>query len=154
MKFVDPHPFDYPDAAARKLVEIANGVEAVQDGRMFIERNRTISQTSRAPIFCQCVWRQQERMGTTFRVEVTEGGFLCWRNVDLPPSLANGQYKSCSGERREVNPRRFIQASPPGRGERAVISGSLRGKSRFSDVDVDVERARLLHQYALDRALL
>ena len=38
MKFVDPHPFADPDAAARKLVEIANGVEAVQDGRIFIER--------------------------------------------------------------------------------------------------------------------
>jgi hypothetical protein len=38
MKFVDPHPFADPDAAARKLVEIANDVEAVQDGRIFIER--------------------------------------------------------------------------------------------------------------------
>ena len=27
MKFVDPHPFSDPDAAARKLIEIANGVE-------------------------------------------------------------------------------------------------------------------------------
>jgi hypothetical protein len=38
MKFVDPRPSADPDAAARKLVEIANGVEAVQDGRIFIER--------------------------------------------------------------------------------------------------------------------
>jgi hypothetical protein len=38
MKFVGPRPFVNPDAAARKLVEIANGVEAVQDGRIFIER--------------------------------------------------------------------------------------------------------------------
>jgi hypothetical protein len=38
MKFVQPHPFTNPDAAARKLVEIANGVEAVQDGRIYIER--------------------------------------------------------------------------------------------------------------------
>jgi hypothetical protein len=38
MKFVDPHPFADPDAAARKLVEIANAVEAVQDGRIYIER--------------------------------------------------------------------------------------------------------------------
>jgi hypothetical protein len=38
MKFVEPHPFTNPDAAARKLVEIANGVEAVQDGRIYIER--------------------------------------------------------------------------------------------------------------------
>jgi hypothetical protein len=38
MKFVERHPFANPDAAARKLVEIANGIEAVQDGRIYIER--------------------------------------------------------------------------------------------------------------------
>ena len=31
-------PFADPDAAARKIVEIANGVEAVQNGRIYIER--------------------------------------------------------------------------------------------------------------------
>ena len=34
----DPHPFADPDPAARKLIEIANGVAAVQDGRIYIER--------------------------------------------------------------------------------------------------------------------
>jgi hypothetical protein len=38
MKFVDRRPFTDPDAAARKIIEIANGVEAVQDGRIFVER--------------------------------------------------------------------------------------------------------------------
>ena len=37
MRFVAPRPFVNPDIAARKLVEIANGVEAVQDGRIYIE---------------------------------------------------------------------------------------------------------------------
>jgi hypothetical protein len=37
MKFVEPSNFTEPDAAARKLVEIANAVEAVQDGRIYIE---------------------------------------------------------------------------------------------------------------------
>jgi len=37
MKFVEPSHFIDPDTAARKLVEIANGVEAVQDGRIYIE---------------------------------------------------------------------------------------------------------------------
>ena len=31
MKFVDRHLFADPDVAARKLVEIANGIEAVQE---------------------------------------------------------------------------------------------------------------------------
>ncbi len=38
MKFAEPRPLSDPDTAARKLIEIANGVEAVQDGRIFIER--------------------------------------------------------------------------------------------------------------------
>jgi hypothetical protein len=38
MKFVEPSHFTDPEPAARKLVEIANGAEAVQDGRIFVER--------------------------------------------------------------------------------------------------------------------
>jgi hypothetical protein len=38
LKFVAPHNFADPNAAARKLIEIANGIEAVQDGRILIER--------------------------------------------------------------------------------------------------------------------
>ena len=37
MKFVEKSNFTDPDAAARKLVEIANTVEAVQDRRIYIE---------------------------------------------------------------------------------------------------------------------
>jgi hypothetical protein len=37
MKFVAPSHFTDPDNAARKLVQIANAAEAVQDGRIFIE---------------------------------------------------------------------------------------------------------------------
>jgi hypothetical protein len=37
MKFAETRPYADPEAAARKLVEIANTVEAVQDGRIFIE---------------------------------------------------------------------------------------------------------------------
>jgi hypothetical protein len=38
MKFVEPSHFADPDIAARKLVEIANATEVVQDGRIYIER--------------------------------------------------------------------------------------------------------------------
>jgi hypothetical protein len=37
MKFVEPSIFADLGVAARKLVEIANAVEAVQDGRIYIE---------------------------------------------------------------------------------------------------------------------
>jgi hypothetical protein len=36
MKFAADRPYD-PEKAARKLIEIANSVEAAQDGRIFIE---------------------------------------------------------------------------------------------------------------------
>jgi hypothetical protein len=37
MKFATDRPYADPAKAARKLVEIANSVEAVQDGRIYIE---------------------------------------------------------------------------------------------------------------------
>ena len=37
MKFVQQRSFADPEAAARKLMEIANSVEPVQDGRIHIE---------------------------------------------------------------------------------------------------------------------
>ena len=37
MKIVGPRAFADPDVAARKLVEIANTIEVVQDGRIYIE---------------------------------------------------------------------------------------------------------------------
>jgi hypothetical protein len=37
MKLIEP-PFADPDAAARKIIELANAVEPVQDGRIHIEK--------------------------------------------------------------------------------------------------------------------
>ena len=36
-KFVQPRPYADPEAAARKLLELANAVEPIQDGRIHIE---------------------------------------------------------------------------------------------------------------------
>ena len=38
MKFAPDRPYSDPEKAARKLLEIANSVEAVQDGRIPIEK--------------------------------------------------------------------------------------------------------------------
>ena len=38
MKFAAARPYADPEKAARKLIEIANSVEAVQDGRLHIEK--------------------------------------------------------------------------------------------------------------------
>jgi hypothetical protein len=38
VKFAEPRPYAAPEAAMHKLLEIANSVEAVQDGRIHIEK--------------------------------------------------------------------------------------------------------------------
>ncbi len=38
MKFVSARPYADPDVAARKIVELANAVEILQDGRIHIEK--------------------------------------------------------------------------------------------------------------------
>jgi hypothetical protein len=38
VKFAEPRPYADPEAAMQKLLEIANSVEAVQDGRIHIEK--------------------------------------------------------------------------------------------------------------------
>ena len=38
MKLTTERPFANPEAAARKLVEIAAGIEPVQDGRIHVEK--------------------------------------------------------------------------------------------------------------------
>ena len=38
MKFANDRPYADPEIAARKLIEIANTVEAVQDGRIHVEK--------------------------------------------------------------------------------------------------------------------
>ena len=38
MKLTTERPYANPEAAARKLVELAAGIEAVQDGRIHIEK--------------------------------------------------------------------------------------------------------------------
>ena len=38
MKLTTDRPYAKPEAAARKLIEIANSVEVVQDGRIHIEK--------------------------------------------------------------------------------------------------------------------
>jgi hypothetical protein len=38
MKFTEARPYADPEAAARKLLELANAFEPVQDGRIYIEK--------------------------------------------------------------------------------------------------------------------
>jgi hypothetical protein len=47
MKFATERPYADPERAARKLVEIANSVEALQEGRIFIELMRRCCSSTR-----------------------------------------------------------------------------------------------------------
>jgi hypothetical protein len=52
MKFVQPSPFIDPDAAARKLVEIANAIEPVQDGWLWLHESGTFVKSADAERRC------------------------------------------------------------------------------------------------------
>ena len=38
MKFVEPRPYADPEAACRKIMELAHAFEPIQDGRIYIEK--------------------------------------------------------------------------------------------------------------------
>ncbi|SFJ69100.1 hypothetical protein [Bradyrhizobium sp. Gha] len=49
MKLMNERPYPDPETAARKLIELAKRIEAVQDGRTHIEKNqRAVSLEERA----------------------------------------------------------------------------------------------------------
>ena len=71
MKFAEPTHLADPDAAARKLVEIVNAVEAVQDGRIYIERingpflaEGGTPDQYRAALACAINWLRLHESGT------------------------------------------------------------------------------------------
>lgn len=65
MKYASARPLADPETAARKLVEIASGVESVQDGRIFIELVNT-------PFLKQC------GTGEEFRVAIALATGKAW----------------------------------------------------------------------------
>jgi len=67
-KFIEPsHHLADPDAAARKLVEIANAVEAVQDGRIHVELiNAPFLDAGGSPAEYRAGVRVEHRRTTTF----------------------------------------------------------------------------------------
>jgi hypothetical protein len=56
MKYVNESPYADPEAAMRKLLEIANSVEPVQDGRTFIEliNGPFLYEFKGTPAECRC----------------------------------------------------------------------------------------------------
>ena len=69
MKCVKLLPFADPDAAARELVEIA-GVEAVQDGRVYIERVNAWRGAEQSPAHRKSR-RRVESAGGRYKANVT-----------------------------------------------------------------------------------
>jgi hypothetical protein len=50
MKFAANRPYTHPEAAARKLIEIAASVETVQDGRIYGRRRRDALRWASSPL--------------------------------------------------------------------------------------------------------
>jgi hypothetical protein len=89
-KFVIDRPFTDPDTAARKLVEIANGVEAVQDGRIHIEKINALflaaaRATTSAPgssALLRSAGRLRHESGTYVKFIEAGAALFAWRGPD------------------------------------------------------------------------
>jgi hypothetical protein len=67
MKLTNDRPYSHPETAARKLVELAKGIEPVQDGRIHIEKiNAQFLYTLKAsgPEFAQASSMQSRAVGS------------------------------------------------------------------------------------------
>ena len=96
MKFVEPRPFADPEAAARKLVELANAFEPVQDGRIYIE---AFVSPNNFPVLrlMKCSFMQAEQIMplNSFSSASSASSNQCWtfslvvgqvkRNAPMPP---------------------------------------------------------------------
>jgi hypothetical protein len=78
MKFATERPFANPEATARKLIEIANSVEAVKDGRIYIE-------LINAPFLYEHKGSPAEYKAS-LALAITRG----WLTLDQPSVTANG----------------------------------------------------------------
>lgn len=78
MKLISERPFANPEAAARTLVELAAGIEPVQDGRIHIEKvNAPFLYTLKASgskfgagikYVVECGWLELHESGTYLRL--------------------------------------------------------------------------------------
>jgi len=91
MKFVEPRPFANPEAAVRKLLEIANATEAVQDGRIYIERingpflyehkGSTAEYKAGLDLAIAKGWLWLHESGTYVKFHRQRGGTLCMTRI-------------------------------------------------------------------------
>jgi hypothetical protein len=105
MKFAANRPFADPEVAARKLLEIANSVEAVQDGRihielingpMLFERKATPAEYSAGlKLAIERGWLEMHRSGTS--VKFTQAGAeLSLRQERIPHIALESRFRSLS----------------------------------------------------------
>lgn len=97
MKLTDDRPYSDPEAAARKLVEIAKTIEAVQDGRIHIEKiNAPFLSKLKAtgPEFGAGIklavkegWLELHESGTYARLLAAADGPLAWKEAPTEAAL-------------------------------------------------------------------
>jgi hypothetical protein len=100
MKFVEPNRLADPDTAARKLVEIANAVEAVQEGRVYIERiNDPLLEAGGTPDQYRAAlartislgWLSLHESGTYVKFTPARCGVVRLMALRVPKSVDNAQ---------------------------------------------------------------
>ena len=83
MKFATSRPFAAPDTAARNIIEIADEVEAVQDGRVYIERVNAHSSRPAAMVTASAPVSRTPSLGWLWRHE--SGTYLNFTNSGAEP---------------------------------------------------------------------
>ena len=92
-KFVEPRPYADPEAAARKLLEIANAHEPYMDGRILIERlnGAMLYQHKATPAEYKAGlnraiergWLELHESGTFVRFTQAGADLFAWKNPRL-----------------------------------------------------------------------
>jgi hypothetical protein len=92
VKFVAERPLVDPDAAARKLVEIANATEAVQDGRLYIELiNSAFVAAGGSP----AGYPRRRAGGIDLASVPHDGGDECYKAATSAPNVSASSVQGC-----------------------------------------------------------
>ncbi|WBL78795.1 hypothetical protein I3J27_38700 [Bradyrhizobium xenonodulans] len=87
MKLIGERPYSDPEAAARKLVELAKSIQAVQDGRIYIEK---INAPFLSKSGCKATG---PKFGTGIRYAIEQGWFELHESGTYVRLLSGGDHK-------------------------------------------------------------
>src|SRR6267378_654 len=124
VKFAEPRPFSDPEAAVRKLIEIANTAEPVQDARIYIERVNGPFLAAGAELLglaFGCIDLIVTPEGEHIFLEVNEMGQFLWVEQDEPRSELLRCFATLLLNQRLGPSTRLVGDESPAEGQRAGL---------------------------------